>query len=258
MVLLKRHFSRETEFTISRATLAIALVAALLATARAASADQQYNVNGEDVYRIGPAQTISRVVYDGSQRLTVHRQGKSVRYDAQAHYVRESAQGKSTDDARFVQELLPNGTFEDRFDEDPDFLTILNQPFAIQLDAATMGDLRRLRGAVPFDASSPLGSEAPLRGYLRPGVRGEIDGRPVVAVRFEAEGPMNGPLPGHGGGTMSGHMRMDGTAYYAVDNAMLLALDATLTIDARLRESAQSVPVKITYRRFIRATGPAH
>jgi hypothetical protein len=46
---------------------------------------------------------------------------------------------------------------------------------------------------------------------------------------------------------------MDGIAYYALDDALLLALDATLTIRARLIDSAQAVPVQITYRRYIRA-----
>jgi hypothetical protein len=90
---------------------------------------------------------------------------------------------------------------------------------------------------------------------LRPGVGGEIGGRPSVAVRFEAEGPMNAPVPDRATATMAGHMRMDGTAYYAVDNESLLALDATLTILAQLHDGKDTVPVKIVYRRYIRASG---
>ena len=59
-------------------------------------------------------------------------------------------------------------------------------------------------------------------------------------VRFQAAGPMNGKLPGHADANVAGKMRMDGTAYYALDNAMLLALNVTLTIDARLSESRPS------------------
>lgn len=211
-------------------------------------------MNGEDVYRIGSAGATSRVVYTGTQRLAVARQGKQARYDAQARYQRSAGDGTTRVNARFVQELMPNGSFEDRIDEDPDFLTILNQPFAVQLDAVTMRDLRSLRKPVPFAASSPLGGEAVLRGYLRPGLRGEVDGRPAIAVRFEAEGPMSGPLPDHAAASMAGRMRMDGNAYYALDDAMLLGLDATLTIDARLHSGEQDVPVRIVYRRYIRAT----
>jgi hypothetical protein len=228
------------------------VLAALFATTAIAAADQPYDVRGQDVYRVGTSQTTSRVTYEGAETLTVAKQGKGARFEAQARYVRGDADGRREATARFIQELLPSGTFEDRYDEDPDFLTILNQPFAIQLDRTTMHDLLHLHAAVPFNATSPLGGDAVLRGYLRPGVGGAIAGRPAVAVRFEAEGPMSGGLPG-GQGTMSGRMRMDGTAYYAMDDALLLALDATLTIRARLSESAQAVPVQITYRRYIRA-----
>ena len=205
---------------------------------------------------MGISQTTSRVVYWGTQRLMVERQGKQTRYDAQARYTRSAAGAKTVVHARFVQQLSPAGTFEDVLDEDPDFLTILNQPFAVQLDSSTLHDLKSLHGSVPFGATSPLGGDTVLRGQLRPGVGGEIGGRPSVAVRFEAEGPMNAPVPDHAQATMDGHMRMDGTAYYAVDNESLLALDATLTILAQLHDGKQIVPVKITYRRYIRASVP--
>ena len=244
----------EPTIPTQRAVAALTLVAALVATARVALADRQYDVNGEDVYKIGTGSTISRVVYTGTQRLAVERQGKRARYDAQAHYSRAAADGKTSVNARFVQELSPTGSFEDRIDEDPDFLTVLNQPFAVQLDPVTLRDLRTLHGAVPFDATSPLGGDAVLRGFLRPGTRGEVNGVPAIAVRFEAEGPMSGPLPDHEQATMSGRMRMDGSAYYSLDDAMLLALDATLTITAQFHDGEQTVPVHIVYRRYIRAT----
>jgi hypothetical protein len=232
--------------------MTIALVAALVVTPAVASADQPYDVRGQDVYRIGTSEATSRVTYDGEETLTVEKRGKQAQFEAQAQYVRRDAAGKHSATARFIQELLPSGTFQDRWDEDPDFLTILNQPFAVQLDGATMHDLLHLHTSVPFNATSPLGGDAVLRGYLRPGIGGEVAGHSAVAVRFQADGPMSGALPG-GHGTMSGRMRMDGIAYYALDDALLLALDATLTIRARLGESGQAVPVQITYRRYIRA-----
>lgn len=247
----------ETERTISlpRTIATVALIAATLASARPAFADQQYEMRGIDAYRIGSTPMVSRVTYEGTQRLSVDRRNGHTRYDAQAGYTRVDADGKTHLHARFVQEILPNGGFEDRIDDDPDFLTILNQPFAIQLDAVTIGDLRGMHAPVPFNATSPLGGEAVLRGYLRRGAPGKIGGRPAAAVRFEAEGPMTAPLPAKVNATMSGHMRMDGTAYYSLDDAMLLALDATLTIVAQLREGSQKTPVRIVYRRFIRASG---
>jgi hypothetical protein len=51
-------------------------------------------------------------------------------------------------------------------------------------------------------------------------------------------------------------MTLDGTAYYSVDAGLLLALHATLTIDARIHQAHAnaSVPVQIVYRRWIRAS----
>lgn len=242
-------------FVISDAKIAGLVVAALMLTALPALADQQYDVRGEDVYRVGTAGIVSRVAYTGQQRLTVERVGGQTRYDAQAHYARSSSDGNSQADARFVQELQPSGSFVDEFDDDPDFLTILNQPFAVQLDAGTLRDLRDLHGSVPFSATSPLGGQAVLRGYLRPTTGGKIDGRDAVAVRFEAEGPMSAPMPARANATMSGRMRMDGTAYYSLKDAVLLALDATLTIVAQLHDGKETLPVRIVYRRYIRASG---
>ncbi len=130
------------------------------------------------MFRVGSSAPPSRVSYSGAQRLLVGRDGRSTQYDAQASYTRDGDGVKRRIDARFVQELLPDGSFEDRIDDDPDFLTVLNQPFAIRLDAATLRDLRGLRTPVPFDASSPLGGEAVLRGFLRPAAGGKICGRP--------------------------------------------------------------------------------
>ena len=234
--------------------MAVALIAAVLATIRPALADQQYDVRGDDVYHVGSSQTASRVAYTGEQRLTVGHQNGRTRYDAQATYTRDGEDGTTHVNARFVQELLPNGSFEDRIDDDPDFLTILNQPFAVQLDPATLRDLRGLRGEVPFSATSPLGGEAVLHGHLHPGAGGKVDGRPTVAVAFEAQGPMSASMPDRAGSRMSGHIRMDGTAYYSLDDAMLLALNATLTIVAKLHDAAKTVPVRIIYRRYIRAS----
>jgi hypothetical protein len=221
-----------------------------------AFADVQYDTSGEDVYRIQSADTFSKVSYAGTERLAVRPEGKAWRFEARASYTRDGPDGKGREEALFVQVLHPDGTFEDRVDNDPDFLTILNQPFAVRLDRATLRDLQRLHGPVPFSATSPLGAEAVLRGFLRPATGGAIDGRQTVAVRFEADGAMTGPLPGYSEMLVSGTMRMDGTAYYAVDDATLLGLNVALTLQARLAQSRPSVaiPIRIVYRRTIRAS----
>ena len=109
-------------------TIAGLVVAAALATTGGALADQQYAVHGEDVYRVGAAGIVSRVEYAGEERLTVVRTDGRTRYDAQARYSRSSADGSAHANARFVQELRTGGSLVDKLDEDPDFLTILNQP----------------------------------------------------------------------------------------------------------------------------------
>lgn len=239
------------------AAMVLALAVAAAAAASAAQPDQSYSVSGDDTYRIGTgAIPATQISYAGSERLHVEHAGSKKTYRADARYTRTDQSGTSKLRAQFVQELQPGGTFEDRDDQDPDFLTVLNQPFAVQLDAATMKDLRVLKGRVPFRASSPLGATT-LDGYLSPVPSGTMRGRSVVGVRFTADGPMNGPLPGHPETSIDGSIRMDGTAYYGADTSLLLALDATLTITGRLQNSSEAVPVKIVYRRKIRADEPS-
>jgi hypothetical protein len=228
----------------------------LVCSAAVARADQRYDVRGEDVYSGGSADTPpERVSYVGTERLSITHDGKTVRYDAKATYARDADGLKRDGVARFTQELPPNGPFRDTVDDDPNFLTVLNQPFAVHLDPATLHDLRKLRAPVPFDASSPIGGDAELHGLLRPAPSGQVDGRATVAVRFEADGPMTAPLPARAAATMSGHMQMNGTAYYSLDDAMLLALDVRLTIHAKVRDGATVSAVTVVYRRWIRASG---
>jgi len=232
------------------------LVVAFLATTGLVRADVRYDTSGEDLYRMAGNGPASRVSYAGDQRLTVTREGKLLRFEARVAYTRVGADGKAKANALFVAVSKPDGTFEDRVDDDPDFLTVLNQPFAVRLDLATLGDLRALHGSVPFAATSPLGAQAVLHGFLRHAPGGPVGGREAVAVRFDAEGAMAGPLPGYAEMLVAGTMRMDGIAYYALDDATLLALDVTLRLDARLSQgrTSASVPVEIVYRRAIRAT----
>lgn len=232
----------------SAAFLAV-LLAVTLAWARA---DETYGVTGEDIYRIGSSVPQTKIAYTGTQHLSVARDTNGARFVAEATYTRTDDSGKATVHARFVQQMARDGSFEDRVDEDPDFLTILNQPFAIELDATTMHDLQRLAGSVPFEATSPLGG-ARLHGYLRPAGKGRIQNVLSTGVRFRAQGPMTGSLPQHPEDTLNGTIRMDGTAYYSQRDSILVALDATLTIEGKLINDNTAVPVRIVYHRTIRA-----
>lgn len=212
-----------------------------------------YHISGDDVYTVGETPTVAHIVYSGTQSLSAAPDGHVLRFEAVAVCTRSDSAGSAPERARFVQDMLPDGSFQDRVDDDPDFLTILNQPFAIELDATTIRDLRDLHGSIPFAAASPLGGGS-LDGTLRPWKAGILQGHRVVGVRFEAVGSANGPLPEHTlAAIINGHIRLDGTAYYDADRALLLALDARLTIEGTLASGGvQPVPVRIVYRRSIR------
>ncbi|HXM08054.1 MAG TPA: hypothetical protein VN936_11335, partial [Candidatus Acidoferrum sp.] len=73
----------------------------------------------------------------------------------------------------------------------------------------------------------------------------------------DAQGTMDGAIPSKSQARMTGRIDMKGTAYYAADSALLLELDATLRVDANLSAAgAPASPVKIVYRRTIRAESP--
>lgn len=218
-----------------------------------AIADQSYVVSGNDRYQIGQTDLQTSIVYSGIQRLTITSEGSHKRFTAQATYTRSDSAGRVPASASFVQEMTPAGELKDRMDLDPDYLTVLNQPFAVELDAATLHDLLHLHGRVPFVFPAPM-TGGTLRGYLERGQTGRIAQRPVLAVDFDATGPMAGPLPDHAQMSISGTMRMRGTAYYALrGESLLLALRETLSISGTLHDRSQNSPVKIEYERSIRA-----
>lgn len=235
------------------ATAAGLCLATALALAIPANADQRYVVSGNDRYQIGQADLQTSISYTGMQTLSVRRDGAQTRFTAQAHYTRSDASGKVPAQATFVQIMTAQGELHDSADLDPDYLTVLNQPFAIELDPPTLHDLLRLRGRLPFSFPAPM-TGGMLRGYLQRGSIGRVSSRPALAVDFDASGPMTGPLPDHAGMTIAGTMRMRGTAYYAVrGDSLLLALSETLTISGTLRSRGQDSPVTITYSRTIKA-----
>jgi len=129
---------------------------------------------------------------------------------------------------------------------------VLNPPFSVQLDLATLRDLAKLHGRIPFDFPSPMTGGA-LHGYLMRGQMATVAGRRAIGVDFHADGPMRGPLPDHPAMTLNGSMHMRGTAYYESDSALLLALDATLTISGNLEDPKKATAVSIVYKRSISA-----
>jgi hypothetical protein len=220
-----------------------------------ARADQSYRVDGSDMYQIGGRDVRSEIAYTGTQRLSVHQAGKARRYVARADYSRNDQGAHARVTASFESTILPDGEQLDGTNDDPDYLTVLNQPFAVQLDAATMHDLAHLAGSVPFDFPSPM-TGAPLHGTLRHVGNSIVNGKSVVGVAFEAREPLHGTLPDHPELVLAGNIHMNGTAYYTPADALLLALDATLSITGNVADKGRRDPVEIVYKRSIKAVAP--
>jgi len=226
-----------------------ALLAAA-ASATAARADQAYAVEGHDVFRDGSRDVRSETVYHGVQRLSVTHNGQTTIYNANVEYERTGEGGRQHQRASFSSTLLPSGEQRDGPGNDPDYLTVLNQPFAVQLDSATMRDLAHVRRAVPFDFPSPM-TGATLHGSLRRLPDAMVGTRRAMGISFEAKGPLHGALPDRPAMQLAGTITMKGTAYYAYGSALLLALDATLAIDGAVDDTERHAPVTIVYTRSI-------
>lgn len=244
--------------TFRRALVAgtIALLAAVTLTVSAARADQAYTVDGHDVFRIGGGEVQSRTVYRGTQQLSIARDGQGTHYVARVEYDKLADGGKQHEHASFAATLLPSGDQRDGPAHDPDYLTVLNQPFAVQLDAPTMRDLAHVKRTVPFDFPSPM-TGAPLHGTLRRLPDALLGGKRVMGIAFEAAGPLHGAPPNQPTMSLAGAITMKGTAYYAYDTALLLALDATLAIEGNLEDASRRAPVSIVYARSIRSADGA-
>jgi hypothetical protein len=229
----------------------VVLTAPVLADAPA----HVYAIDGEDSFRIAGRDMHTQILYTGTQRLTITRDGKVTHFTATVSYDRHEGGTASHATGSFATEIRANGEQHDLDDGDPDYLTILNQPFSIELDAPTMRDLRSLTRAMPFDVPSPI-TGAPLHGSLRRLADGSLNGKRVLGIAFVARGPLQGALPDRPDMQLAGTITMNGTAYYAYADALLLALDATLQIDGKVANSGQNDPVTIVYKRTIRPQAP--
>jgi hypothetical protein len=227
-------------------------VIGFISPAVAAWADQTYRMTGTDSFVVGSRDVGSQVDYSGLQTLVLVRRGSTTKYVARATYTRSDGNGKSAAQASFVSSLSPAGEQRDEENRDPDYLTVLNQPFSVKLDAATLAELAQLRSRQAFDFASPMTGE-PLHGYLSRADDAIVGGRHVLGVTFDARGPMRGRLPGRPEASLAGSIHMTGRAYYRRSDALLAALEATLTIGGTLDRGGRTEPVSIVYRRSIRS-----
>jgi hypothetical protein len=233
------------------------LIVALVVASIPAIADphvQTYTMTGSDAFRIASRQLQSLITYRGNETLSVQSAADAVNYHAIATYEKSDGAATTHAHAAYALTMSPAGDVSNQQDADPDYLTILNQPFSVQLDGPTMRDLHALTQPVPFDFPSPM-TGAPLHGSLRRLLDGTLGGVRVLGIAFSASGPLAGTLPDRPTLALSGHIRMNGTAYYAYANALLLALDATLLIEGKVDGAAGNDAVTITYKRSIRPLG---
>ena len=221
-----------------------------------ASADQTYTVTGSDDFSIGAGDIKSEVAYRGVETLHRSKHGRVTRYSVHVVYTRNDAGAESDATADYIADVSAAGDMLDSSDHDPDYLTVLNQPFAAQLDPQTLADLHRLDGALPFDFPSPFTGSS-LHGYLEHVPDATVGNRRAMGVRFEAAGSMNGHLPDRRGLTLEGTIAMRGTAFYDLKTALLLALDTTVTISGNVSNRSSKDPVRIVYGRSLRS-GAAH
>lgn len=229
------------------------LLRSFVADARADQrADQTYVTSGSDDVSVGAGAAEAEVRYTGSQSLHIAPHGKSVRFSARAGYTRSEGGVDTREKATYVADVLPSGELADASNRDPDYLTVLNQPFAAQLDRQTLADLRQLHKPLPFEFPSPFTGSS-LHGFLQRGTAGSVGKHHGVAVRFEAAGKMRGALPDRADLMLNGTIAMHGTAYYDVASALLLSLDTTVAISGTVSNRASKDPVRIVYTRSMRA-----
>jgi len=229
------------------------LLGIAIAALPAEAQTQVYTVDGSDAFSIAGRQVRSLITYHGTQQLTSTPISRATVFHAIVTYRRSDGSTSTPSRAAFELTMLPSGDVANEHDADPDYLTILNQPFSVQLDPPTMHDLHGLKQAVPFDFPSPM-TGAPLHGTLRRLADGSRNGVRVLGIGFNASGPLAGSLPDRPALAVSGTITMNGTAYYAYASALLLALDATLVIDGKVNGASGDDAVTIRYTRTIRPT----
>lgn len=236
-------------------SVVVALLAPMLLAAAVAKDDrhvQVYRVEGKDSFQIGQREVGSNVTYRGNETLKILKSGDTKRYIATATYVRTEEGETRNLSASFVSSVLPDGHERDESNDDPHFLTVLNQPFAAQLDNQTLHEVRALTEPAPFSFNSAM-TGTTLSGTIFHVGDGVVAGHPVVGIGFDASGAMRGRAPEHPEIALKGTIRMTGRAYYTSATALLMSLDETLTIAGTLADANTSDPVHILYRRTIRA-----
>ncbi len=214
-----------------------------------ALADEAYRMWGSDRFQTAAGGRPSEIDYSGRQSLSIRSERNLRIYHARAEYDRVEGGARVHAIATFGAEATAEGDVRDLESNDPDFMTVLNQPFNVELDRLTMRDLATLSAPIPFRFPSPVDGTA-LDGTLRHEAtdRGE---RGILGVVFHVAGPMHGRVGDRSPETLDGRITVDGTARYVKASGLLRDLDATVTISGRVMPHEEA-GVLAVYRRSIR------
>jgi hypothetical protein len=222
-----------------------------------ASADLLYDLNGSDTLALGRAPISSSISYAGSELLSItHTQRNAKKVVVDANY--RVSDGKSIIPATaHAEQILDEANSANApVVEDPAYLTLLTQPFTVQIDLETLRQLQAMKSPMPFASVSPLtGSQ--LTGSLTKGPDSVVAGQAVVMLRFRSDGPLRGTLPNTEATYLSGTVHMEGSACYRESDGLLLSIETLLQIAGHVGDTATGPPVSVIYRRSIIATGQA-
>jgi hypothetical protein len=224
-----------------------------IGSASTASPDENYRVAGQDTLEILDTSVVSRTSYNGVDRLIISalpREGR--RFAAESHF-RVVSEGIARD-ASAHAELLMNSSNVQHLSaaDDPAYLTVLTQPFAVALDSKTLHDLTSLRRPVPFHFMSGM-TGGSLHGLLKYRGLAKVDGFETVSITFDAEGALTsgsrGLLPAEPGVAFSGEVSTVGQAFYRSSDALLMKLVTKIVTIGSVGAGQTPLRMRVTYER---------
>jgi hypothetical protein len=239
-----------------RTRLSVIAATLLLACGGAgqALADETYSVSGSDRFQTPHGELRAEIAYSGRQTLSIRRERRVTIYRSRAEYDRIDQGARAHAVATFGSEATPDGDLRDLEANDPDFVTVLNQPFNVELDPRTLRDLDAVAAPIPFKFPSPLDGTS-LEGTLQREERAR-SGPEIVGVLFHVAGPMRPRVGDRSPVALDGRITVDGTARYLKASGLLRDLDATITISGRV-DPSEAPGVIVVYKRSIHMDTPS-
>ncbi len=222
--------------------------------AEQALADETYRVWGSDRFQTPSGELRAEISYRGRGSLSIRRERSMTIYHTRAEYERVDQGAHARAIATFGSEATPDGELRDLEANDPDFVTVLNQPFNVELDPRTLRDLDAVAAPIPFHFPSPIDGTS-LEGTLQRENRART-GPAIIGVLFHVAGPMRSRAGERSPAPLDGRITVDGSARYFKASGLLRDLDATVTISGRIA-SGESAGVIAVYKRSLRRETPS-